>query len=139
MITLFQLAGVLRGELFAVGIEHDQRGKAEAHGITVTSVDVCVVSFAIDFVHVHQHEDIIGAQIGRDVFVGLKQLVQFVTPTAPVRTELQKDVFVLAFGDRESIGDLLRTIRSSIVDIFRAGGFGISVGGREGAGQESEA
>jgi len=62
------------------------------------------------FVHINHHNDIVALQLLGDIFVRLVEVVELVTPTAPVGAKLQEDVFIVRLSDDQRISDLLGSI-----------------------------
>jgi len=62
------------------------------------------------FVHINHHNDIVALQLLGDIFVRLVEVVELVTPTAPVGAKLQEDVFIVPLSDDQRISDLLGSI-----------------------------
>ncbi len=132
VVAFLEFAGVLGGELVAVGVENDDDGEAEADGIAVFLNDAVIVAV----VHVDEGHDIVGFKVCGDGLVGLTKIMQAMAPAAPVGAELQEDAFVFLFGERECVGDLFRAVGGHVVD-GRAGRFR-GIGGHDGSGGESD-
>lgn len=103
MVALLQFPCVLRGELFAVGIQDNYDWQTEPFGMPILCVNVLVVLF----VHINHDNHKVVLQFLGDAFVRLAKLVQPVTPPTPIRAKLQENVLVLLLRDHQRIGDLL--------------------------------
>jgi hypothetical protein len=79
----FQLVGSLVLENLAVGIEDHQVGKAGALFVGRVFLEEFLVPL-----NINEHHHKASAEHGRDIGVVCKDVVQFVTPAAPVAAEL---------------------------------------------------
>ena len=86
MVAFLQLPCVLRGELFAVGIQDNDGWQTKSCGMAVFCLNVPVVIL----VHINHHNHVALLQFLGDVLVCLEKLVQLMARKAPVRPELKQ-------------------------------------------------
>lgn len=103
MVALLQFPCVLRGELFAVGIENNDDWQTESCGMPILGINILVVLL----VHINHNNHKVVLQFLGDTFVRHAKLVQPVTPPTPIRAELQENVLALLLCDHQRTGDLV--------------------------------
>ena len=84
VITLFQLARVLGGQLGSIAIEHDQHWQSKARRRAIAFDNALIMSL----VHIDQNNDIVLLHDAGEFSIGFEQTAQFMAPASPVGAEL---------------------------------------------------